>query len=180
MRKGFAPLIIILVVAVLAVAGFAYFQNLQSSITQDPEVVVDEYQKVEIAQLVADPESWDGKKVEVTGRVINGAPPLPMCAAREKGPIQELKDQYKRFYTNWAIEDNDGNIIGVKSPSSPPSQECQNYIDCQNITFKATAYYEEIPDDCNPDILYKSIYLIGVDTVETSPKPLPPTQPSDK
>lgn len=174
MRKGFAPLIIILVVAVLAFAGFAYFKNPQSSITQDPEVVVDEYQKVEIAQLVADPETWDGKKVEVTGKVINGAPPLPMCVAREKSTTQELKNQYKRYYTNWALSDDAGNIVGVKLPNLSELE------DNEEISYRAVVHYAEIPDDCDFNILYKSVYLIGTDPVESSMKLLPSNTPSNK
>ena len=184
MRKGFAPLIILVIIALLAVGGFFYFKSLPSLIpSPENKIIAQEYEKVGISQLIADPKAWDGKKVAVSGFYNGRSLPIPLCMFVEKKPNPELKNEYKRYNTIWAISDGEGDIGVIVEDGDIQISNRPNYGKDQQITIKAVARYTEVEQDCNPNILYKSVYLEvqAKDLGDALPsKPLPSNAPSNK
>lgn len=184
MRKGFAPLIILVIIALLAVGGFFYFKSLSSSIpSPEDKIMAQEYEKVEISQLIADPESWDGKLIQVSGglKKNNRANIGILCAPKERGPNPEHRDEYRVANTTWTLADLE-NEVGIQFVNEYGSgTNLPDDYEGRSVTVNAIARYVEVPEVCDNNVLYKSILIEAnaTDVGHKETKPLPPTQPSN-
>jgi len=141
-----------------------------------PVEEISEYQTVTVRELISDTTAYDGQKILVKGKYVQGPWPVPSCMPKGTGENPEIREGYA-FYRvcRWGIKGLDGfGLIGVRE-TGQGSGVLPNYERQQEIELKGIARATTIETYCNRDIRHRSVYIeVDVKDIDITLKPPAP------
>ena len=141
-----------------------------------------EYQTVTFDELTSDTTAYDGQKILIRGKYVEGPWGVPQCIPRGTGENPEIIEGYA-FYQggSWALANPDGyGLLGVEvvDDRGTHNHTTPNYERDQRIALRGIARATTFEDPCDRDKRYKTVYIeVNEKDIDITLKPPPPHPP---